>query len=291
VYDELMTSTLGFFTQHELDSVVGHSRRRQRLVAGGVLPPGEHLKAFGREGIIFPEFVAAGLIVNKPTRQDAPLLARVRELAERLYRLESFGVMAEVMRVALRETQHWRLDDLVEAVSGSASDAWLDWRAHVSQAEQALAESGIRLVIEVGRITDVQETGYRVQLADTQETILVGANAARSPLAVGSWVTRDLIELGALKGEVLVPTIAPERIESMSENSAVDEAQEAMWAEMFANTDFKPIAVPYVLEDAAPEAARRETPSAPLFGLRVDAARLAKANTMTTRSRSLTAAQ
>jgi hypothetical protein len=286
-----MTSTLGFFTQHELDSVVGHSRRRQRLVAGGVLPPGEHLKTFGREGIIFPEFVAAGLVVSKPTRQDARLLVRLREVAERLYRLDSFGVMAEAMRVALRETRHWGLDDLAAAVSASASDAWFDWRAQVAQAERALAESGIRLVIELGRITDVQETGYRVQLVDTQETILVGANAARSPLAAGTWVTRDLIELGALKGEVLVPTIAPGKLESMSENSSADEAREAMWAELFANTDFKPIAVPYVLEDAAAEAHERERTSAPLFGLRVDAARLAKANTMTTRSRSLTAPQ
>src|SRR4051812_48710056 len=43
-YTVLMATTLGFFTQNELDTVVGYPRRRQRLVASDVLPAGEHIK-------------------------------------------------------------------------------------------------------------------------------------------------------------------------------------------------------------------------------------------------------
>src|SRR5918992_29081 len=105
-----MTATLGFFTQKELDFVVGYSRRRQRLVERKVLPRGERVKTFGQELIIFPEFAAAGLIAERP------------------YAMPSFLAMAGVLRSALHGRKGWRLDDLVTVLLDRASDELAAWR-------------------------------------------------------------------------------------------------------------------------------------------------------------------
>jgi hypothetical protein len=243
-YTVVMTSTLGFFTHNELDPVVGHRRRRQRLVKGGVLPRGENVSTFGRQTIIFPEFVAAGLVVSRPTEQDEHLLALLRSEAEQLYETESFGEIAEVIRSVLREHADWRLTDLVTALVEQASDALGAWREQVGAAEHDLAEAGIVLHIQLGRIEKAAQTGYRVALADSGEVISVGANAARTELAPGMWVTRDVVELGARKGEVLVPTVSPDVLSGLSENPVALAERGQDSDEMFANIDFQPIVVP-----------------------------------------------
>ncbi|HLH66017.1 MAG TPA: hypothetical protein VKV27_09955 [Solirubrobacteraceae bacterium] len=249
-----MSATLGFFTQNELDAVVGYSRRRQRLVEGNVLPPGQRVKTFGQEPIIFPEFAVAGLVAERPSPQDEPLLRHLASAAAGLYETASFSAMATVLRTALRGRKGWQLDDLVAVLLERAADELVAWREQVAEAERQLAEAGIRLSIDVGRIEDVSDAGYRVALVDSGDIITVAVNAARTALPKGMWVTRDLVELGARKGELLVPTVAPDMLATMPGNAWAPDTDEAQWDEMFRNVDFKPVVVPMVC-DAAPDAA------------------------------------
>jgi hypothetical protein len=241
-----MTATLGFFTQNELDCVVGYSRRRQRLVESKVLPRGERVKTFGQETIIFPEFAAAGLVAERPSAQDEPLLARLASTTEGLYVAPSFLAMAEVLRSALRGRKGWRLDDLVAVLLEGASDELAAWRMQVLEAERELAEVGIRLSLDVGRIEDVTDTGYHIALADSGRIITVALNAARASLPTGIWVTRDLVEFGARRGELLIPTVAPDLLALVHETPATGDAEEADFEEMFREVDFQPVVVPLV---------------------------------------------
>jgi hypothetical protein len=275
-----MTATLGFFTQNELDLVVGNRRRRQRLVEGGVLPGGKHVKTFGQEAIIFPEFAAAALVAEKPTVQDAALLGRLKAAAEQLYATESFAALSEVVRAVLRAHKRSCLDDLAGALIEQSGDALRAWQEQLVDAERQLADAGILLQVQLGRIDEVSTLDYSMTLADTGEHIRVAANAVRSRLLAGTWVTRNIIELGARKGEVLVPTVDGQMLAGMRENTALVDAEDALLSEMFANTDFKPVAVPYILEtDAADEP--RETVPKRRFKVRANRARFAQANTMT----------
>lgn len=247
-----MAATLGFFTQNELDQVVGYSRRRQRLVQSKVLPQGERVKTFGQELIIFPEFAAAGLLAERPSPQDEPLLAHLASASQRLYKTPSFREMAGVLRSALRGTKGWRLEDLVEVLLERASDGLAAWRMEVAAAERDLAGMGIRLSIELGQIREATDTGYRIALAEGNAVITVAINAARAPLPVGTWVTRDIVELGARRGELLVPTVAPALIAPISEKTTADVPDGAEFEEMFGEVDFRPVAVP-LLRDTVNE--------------------------------------
>jgi len=277
-----MTATLGFFTQNELDCVVGYSRRRQRLVESKVLPRGERVKTFGQEPIIFPEFAAAGLVAERPSAQDEPLLARLASTAERLYVTPSFLAMADVLRSALRGRKGWRLDDLVAVLLEGASDELAAWRMQVLEAERELAEVGIRLSLDVGRIEDVTDTGYRIALADSGSIITVALNAARASLPKGIWVTRDLVEFGARRGELLIPTVAPDLLALVHETSATDEAEEADFEEMFREVDFQPVVVPLVSDAPTERESARGDLVRPKRRLQVRANRAlyANANTM-----------
>ena len=277
-----MTVTLGFFTQNELDCVVGYPRRRQRLVESKVLPRGERVKTFGQETIIFPEFAAAGLIADRPSAQDEPLLACLASTAERLYASPSFLGMARVLRSALHGRKGWRLDDLVAVLLERASDELAAWRLQVLDAERELAEVGIRLSLDVGRIQDVTEAGYRIALADSNNVITVALNAARNPLPEGMWVTRDLIELGARRGELLVPTVAPDLLALMHETPAAEAGEEADFEEMFRKVDFQPVVVPLVSDAPTERESARGDLVRPKRRLQVRANRAlyANANTM-----------
>jgi hypothetical protein len=274
-----MTTTLGFFTQSELDRVVGYPRRRQRLVECGVLPSGKHVKTFGQEAIIFPEFATAALVVAKPTEQDAELLGRLRTATEQLYATETFAALSEVVRSVLRAHKRSRLDDLAAAFVEQSSGALRAWQEQLADTERQLADAGILCNIQLGRIEEVSSVGYSVTLAETGELIRVAANAVRSQLAAGTWVTRNIIELGARKGEVLVPTVDGDMLADMRENTAVADTEDALLSEMFAHTDFKPVAVPYILETAESEEARETVPKR-RFNVRANRARFAQANTM-----------
>jgi hypothetical protein len=278
-----MPATLGFFTQNELDAVVGYSRRRQRLVEGKVLPPGQRVKTFGQEPIIFPEFAAAGLIADRPSPQDEPLLRYLASAAADLYKTTSFSAMADVLRTALRGRKGWQLDDLVAVLLERAADELAAWREQVADAERQLADAGIRLSIDLGRIEDVSDAGYRVALVDSGDIITVAVNAARTALPKGMWVTRDLVELGARKGELLVPTVAPDMLATMRENAWAADTDEAQWDEMFRNVDCQPVVVP-IVSDAAPETASTRgdlvRPKRRL-SVRANRALYANANTMT----------
>lgn len=281
-----MTTSLGFFTQHELDSVVGYGRQRQRLVERGVLPRGEHVKAFGKQTIIFPEFVAAGLLAPKPTSQDERLLGHLLAASERVYNTDSFAAISEVIRSVLRTRPAWQLADFVSALSEHASEALQHWRAEVHQAERELADAGIIIDIQLGRIEQVSATGYVVALVDVTDSIFVGINAARRELAPGTWVTRDVVELGARKGELLVPTVAPDMLAGMCENAATLAQEEAESDEMFGNLDFQPIVVPILQKRDEDESSRGDLvrPTRP-FKVRANRAiyATADANTMARR--------
>lgn len=240
---DLVSSALGFFTQHELDSVVGYGRQRQRLVKRGVLPAGARVRAFGKQTIIFPEFVAAGLVVQRPTAQDERLLGYVRAASARVYETESFSAIAEAIRAALQVRATWELSDLAAALVEHARDALQVWRLELEQAERDLAEAGITLNIQLGRIEQTSDAGYLVSLRDG-ERISVGINATSQQLAPGTWVTRDLVKLGARRGELLLPTVAPELLADIRENPAApaSEAQES--EEMFGPLNFQPVVVP-----------------------------------------------
>jgi len=234
--------TLGFFTQNELDLVVGNKRRRERL-EGRVLPTGVRVKTFGQESIIFPEFAAAALIVERPSEEDTALLSQMGAAAQSLYETTSFRALAVVLRAALYKRKGWTLTFLAETLLEQARDDLLEWRQEVTEAEQRLAELGIVTRLDVGRIADISNQGYRIVLDD--DVITCGLNASRSRLAVGTWVTRDLVELGARKGEVLVPTVAPDTIPAM-ESVAVGEKQDEA---MLSNVSFQPVVVPYVRDE------------------------------------------
>jgi hypothetical protein len=278
-----MAATLGFFTQNELDFVVGYPRRRQRLVENKVLPRGERVKTFGQEPIIFPEFAVAGLIADRPSAQDEPLLACLASTAERLYTTPSFLAMARVLRSALRGRKGWRLDDLVAVLLERASDELAVWRMQVLEAERELAVVGIRLRLDVGRIEDVTDAGYRIALADSGHVITVALNAARTFLPKGMWVTRDVVELGARRGELLVPTVAPDLLALMRETpSAASEADDAASDEMFRKVDFQPVVVPLVSDAPSERESARGDLVRPKRRLQVRANRAlyANANTM-----------
>ena len=245
-----MKSTLGFFTQNEIDLVVGNKRRRERL-EGGVLPRGARVKTFGQAPIIFPEFAAAGLLVERPSPTDAPLLARMTETSQRLYESPNFQAMADVLRTALYRRKGWTLTDLSVILTERARGDLLAWRLEVKDAEDSLARLGIVTRFEVGRLEGITDVGYRVALADTGEVITCAVNAARVRLPVGAWVTRTVAELGARKGEVLVPTVDPAVLAPMGENHPAVVEEEAGWDEMLANVGFAPAVVPYVGETAA----------------------------------------
>lgn len=270
--------TLGFFTQNELDPVVGNKRRRERL-EGRLLPAGVRVKTFGQESIIFPEFAAAALIVERPSEEDTALLSQMGAVAQSLYETTSFRALAEVLRSALYKRKGWTLTFLAETLLEQARDDLLEWRQEVTEAEQRLAELGIVTRFDVGRIADITNQGYRIVLDD--DVITCGLNAARSRLAVGTWVTRDLVELGARKGEVLVPTVSPDTIPAM-ENVAVAEEQDALLEEMLSDVSFQPVMVPYVRDESDGEMDARDDVVRPRRRLRVrsNQALYANANTM-----------
>jgi hypothetical protein len=276
-----MATTLGFFTQNELDAVVGYPRRRQRLVENNVLPPGEHIKTFGRDSIVFPEFGAAGLILERPSANDLPYLQEVRSATVRLYKTEAFAALKGAMYEALRVHRDWRLTDVVADLVENAGDALQAWREQVTKAEEDLAERGIQLRIDVGRIEDVTDRDYRIALADSGDIITCALNATRTRLAKGTWVTRDLVELGARKGEVVVPTVAPDIIKGVVEKHTQPDTDEAMWEEMFRNVDYQPVAVPYLRESVGTDASAGDLvrPKRRLQ-LRPNRALYANANTM-----------
>lgn len=270
--------TLGFFTQNELDPVVGNKRRRERL-EGRVLPAGVRVKTYGQESIIFPEFVAAALIVERPSDEDALLLSQMGAAAQALYESTSFRALADVLRSALHKRKGWTLTFLAETLLEQARDDLFTWRQEVTDAEQRLAELGIVTRFDVGRIEDITNQGYRIVLEDG--VITCGLNAARSRLAVGTWVTRDLVELGARKGEVLVPTVAPGTIPAM-ENVAVVEEQDALFEDMLSDGSFQPVMVPYVRDESDGKMDARGDVVRPKRRLRVrsNQALYANANTM-----------
>lgn len=276
-----MAKTLGFFTQIELDRVVGYRRRRQRLAERGVLPPGQHVRTFGRDAIIFPEFAAAGLIAEKPTPQDEKLLNRLRSETQRMYKASSFKALVSAVHAVLGSRSDWSLADLAVAAVEEAADALDDWRARISEAERALADDGIVLSIQLGRIEEVLPTAYRVLLADTDERVSVGVNANRADLSVGAWVTHDRIELGARKGELLVPTVAPHMLAGMAAPEEVHnlEADDTLWNDMFQNIDFQPVVVPSVRDTPFDEDQRDASPRR-RYRVRANRALYANANTM-----------
>lgn len=271
-------TTLGFFTQNELDLVVGNKRRRERL-EGRVLPKGVRVKTYGQESIIFPEFAAAGLVVERPSESDALLLAQMASAAQRLYESTSFQTMAEVVRGALYKRKGWTLTFLAETLMERALDDLLAWRAEITEAERRLAELGIFTSFDVGRIEDVTDYGYRV--AGAGAVITCASNAARTPLPIGTWVTRGVVELGARKGEVLVPTVAPDTIPAMEHATALRE-DEAPGDDMLSNVSYQPVVVPYVRDESSGEMDGRGDLVRPKRRLRVRSNRVlySDANTM-----------
>lgn len=246
-YHRAMASTLGFCTQRELDVVVGNTRRRERLEAAGILPRGRRVKTYGQRFIIFPEFVAAALILQRRSEADGALLAQLRRESEQLYGSKSFQSMAEVLRTGLHNSKGWTLTSLVQTLLDRTRDDLLAWRAEVTEAERRLAELGILTSFNVGRIEEVTKLGYRIALADSQNVVTCALDAARSRLPAGSWVTHDLIEVGARKGEVLVPTVDPGIMLDMRDALAAQE-DAALWDDMLGRIDYQPIAVPDVRE-------------------------------------------
>jgi len=193
--------------------------------------------------------------------------------------------MTAVVRAVLNAHKGWRLDDLVTALVERAGGELQAWRAQAADAERELAEAGIRLSIDLGRIEDVSDAGYRIALADTGELISVAINAARTTLPAGMWVTHDRIEFGARKGEVLVPTVAPDKLAGMVEDTDAAKAEDAEWEEMFGSIDFQPVVVPVVRDIADERESSRGDLVRPKRRLQVRAspALYANANTMARR--------
>ena len=235
-----MVGTLGFFTQHELDPLVGYRRRRERM-EGRTLPTGARVKTFAQEPIIFPEFAVMGLVLGEET-----VSASLRASAQRLYETTSFKAMADVVKRTAHGRKGWTLVDLAVALLDDAADDFLAWRAQVAQVLAELAERDIRMHVDLGRIQEVTATGYLVSLIDSGEVIKCALNATRAQLPTGIWVTRDVVELGAQRGEVLMPTVGPDILETMREKQTVATEEEQGFDELFRNVDFQPAAIPQV---------------------------------------------
>jgi hypothetical protein len=238
-----MTVTLGFFTQHELDPVVGYRRRRERM-EGKALPTGARVKTFSQEPIIFPEFAVMGLVLD----QDAAH-APLRAAAEQLFEAKSFAAICSVVKQTVRGHKGWTLSDIAVALLRDASDEFFTWRELVSTLEDQLAQRDIRLHADVGRIEDVSDSGYLVTLLDAGEVIQCDLSASRTRLPTGICVTRNLIEYGVHRGEVLMPTVEPSILAKLREKQAAVTEDERGWDEMFNKVDFQPVVVPHVRDN------------------------------------------
>ncbi len=275
-----MTATLGFFTQHELDPLVGYRRRRERM-EGKALPVGARVKAFSQQPIIFPEFAVLGLVLDQTT-----VGAVVRASADQLYRSGHFRALSSVVKRAVHGRTGWTLDDIASALLDNAADDLLAWRAQIAAVQVELAERDIKMRFDVGRIEEVTAAGYVLSLAGSDEVVRCALNATRARLPVGIWVTRDLIESGAHRGEVLVPTVELDILRRMGEKQDISDNDEHDLDEMFSKLDFQPVSVPRLRETAAVDESGGDL-MRPKRRIRVNASRdlYANANSMARDSR------
>ncbi|MDQ3631347.1 MAG: hypothetical protein M3417_08810 [Actinomycetota bacterium] len=275
-----MTATLGFFTQHELDPLVGYRRRRERM-EGKALPVGARVKAFSQQPIIFPEFAVLGLVLDQTT-----VGAVVRASADQLYRSGHFRALSSVVKRAVHGRTGWTLDDIASALLDNAADDLLAWRAQIAAVQVELAERDIKMRFDVGRIEEVTAAGYVLSLAGSDEVVRCALNATRARLPVGIWVTRDIIESGAHRGEVLVPTVELDILRRMGEKQDISDNDEHDWDEMFSKLDFQPVSVPHLREMAAVDESGGDL-MRPKRRIRVNASRdlYANANSMARDSR------
>jgi hypothetical protein len=97
-----------------------------------------------------------------------------------------------------------------------------------------------------GRIDNVSDSGYLVTLLDAGEVIRCSLSASTTRLPTGICVTRNLIEYGALRGEVQMPTVQLSILAKLREKQAAVTEDERGWNEMFNKIDFQPVVVPHV---------------------------------------------
>lgn len=279
-----MTCTLGFFTQHEIDPLVGYRRKRERW-EGHQLPAGARVKTYGQEPIIFPEFAVVGLIVGRMSAADRQLLERVRDEARLLYETLSFKTLAKTLRTALRGHTGWTLTDVVLALREQSEDALLSWREEVTGAEARLARAGIILAIRSAQVSAVTDAGYRLRLDGALETVACPFNASSGRLSRGSWVTLDSIALGARKGEVLVPTVAPDILPVEMRTLDTSPTTENEWDELFAGVEYTPVVVPRLNRESETSGAGDVVRPRRRLQVNLDPSLYAHANTMTRRPR------
>lgn len=243
IYTSDMTYRVGFFTQHELDPVVGTARTRERW-EGHLLPRGSRIRAYGQQAIIFPEFVVASVVANNRIQAGDAMLGRIQHAAESLYRSSSFQTISSTLRPWLQGRTGWTLSDIVVLLREQSEDALLSWNEEIVEAEVRLGRYGISFDVRLGRIAALTDHGYRVELYGALDTALCPFRPGSHRLDIGSWVSINSVTLGALKGDVLMPAVEPDLLGLKS-----SELDEADWEELFAGADFVPTLLPSLADN------------------------------------------
>lgn len=168
---------------------------------------------------VYPEFVLSALVLSPASARR--LQAPIEEAARRamiVYQSQAFRHFNQALEAAFLEVGSRDVVKLARCIASVDEAAIQELRAEVSKCLGALAESSIRLEIELGLVKDVDD-GYAVEILGKTERYPV-ANALQL-LAPGDLVTRDRVRVASAEQVFLLPV--PERIVSHDSGMADEE--------------------------------------------------------------------
>lgn len=260
---------LSFVTHSEIEGLLGGGssakQQRRRMTKRGLLPEPAWVRADRQSLGILPEFVLATLVV--PVRnlksQHGALLSAMVEDANQLCGSASFKRLSKAIREQLPAigsvTNSAALLDRLMESHGDVLDAW---RTDVATAAEQLSRLGLRIEAKRGRIVAIREGSYVLEAPEAGLTEDHPLSDAPFELEDGAWVVRDRVHALSSARDFLLPTCRPELTEKGAAALPMDDADEAMFEEMFAAFDAAPRPVPR-LPLAIEDESAMDAPKAP----------------------------
>jgi len=243
-YTSAMAQALpAFVTHHEIETFLGGGpraqRQRQRLQQAHRLPAPHWLPRVDRIRTgVYPMFAVAGLLDG--VLQAPRALERIERLTAKVFASAAFQDLAAGLQQSVAEVVHaqrlpvWRFDTVVQRLADLAEPAVLEWGAVVSDAEDELAEWGVRFSSEFGRVDRRSADMYVIALTERKERF--SSNRVAAPMHKGSAVAVEHVTVMGTGMDFVMPAL--ETHATLTESPGLDwsAVTDGDWSETLLDT-------------------------------------------------------
>lgn len=220
-----LAGTPGFLTNRELDRL-GNRRTRERWQAKGLLGEPRWARADRRKLALYPELVLARFVIGvNGEPEEEGVLARVRARVDELAGSTAFAAITDAVSLVLRHEPTFDLRALTTAVAETATLAFAEYHGLLLEATERLADDGVVVAPEWGRVLSVGSAGCLLALGDGERSFPLGD--AVSELFAGEEVVVDHVGVLGRERDFLMPAVAA--TEATREGGAMSELD---WSEV-----------------------------------------------------------